>query len=373
MMLGIYIHVPFCLRKCPYCAFYSVKYSRGLKDGYVSAVVRNISAFKSKALSADTVYFGGGTPSLLTPDDIGRIITAVKESFTVPADAEITMEANPCSVTFESICGYKKAGANRISFGVQSANDAELKKLGRLHDFKRAEDCVKWAKEAGIDNISCDLMIGTPNQTLESLADSVNKLIDLDISHISAYMLKIEQGTPYDNEMIRREVADDDLSADMYMELCRLMRERGFDRYEISNFSKPGYESRHNLKYWRLEDYLGFGPSAHSLFEGRRFYVPDDLKSFISHTVQPTLTEDDCPDALEEYILLSLRIASGISLEQIKSLGGSDEAVLKAAKRFISAGLLELNNGIISLTDSGCLVSNGIILAIYDAAVGENL
>ncbi len=371
-LTGIYIHIPFCIRKCPYCAFYSVEYNEELKRRYVSSLIRNIRDYKGRNIYADTVYFGGGTPSLLAPNELESILFAVKESFLLAPDSEITIEANPSSTDYSKLCAYRKAGVNRISFGVQSSNDNELKLLGRLHDFKGAHDAVLAAKSAGFENISCDLMIGTPAQTIDSLLASTHDIASLGASHISSYMLKIEEGTPYDCERIRNSAADDDSVSDMYLALCCELSSLGYSRYEISNFSKPGFESKHNLKYWRLEDYIGFGPSAHSYFGGRRFYSPDSIEDYISSPSQPDVSEDESPDMLEEYVMLSLRLNEGMSLDRIASLGGDREAVLKKLEPLKSAGLVNLDNGKVSLTDRGALVSNGVILEVYLAAIGEN-
>lgn len=371
VMLGIYIHVPFCLRKCPYCAFYSIAYSESLKDAYVKAVARNIRKYSDMHLPCDTVYFGGGTPSLLTPRDIYTILEAVRTGFNLSPSSEITMEANPSSVTSDSLSGYYRAGVNRISFGVQSLNDNELKALGRLHDAKTALNAIDMARNAGFENISCDLMIGTPYQTIESLLSSCWQLTSIGIPHISSYMLKIEDGTPYDCAEIRDSVADDDTVCDMYLALCDELRTIGYERYEISNFSRPGLRSRHNMKYWTGEDYLGFGTSAHSLFQGKRFYVPNDIKSYIHSETQPVLTEDESPDRLEEYIMLSLRLSDGMSLEQLRLLGGSPEAVTEKARPYADAGFLNIVDNRITLTDKGALVSNRVIFELYSAATGE--
>lgn len=370
-MVGIYIHVPFCLRKCPYCAFYSVVYDWTKAGEYVAAAARNIRRYAPLMLSADTVYFGGGTPSLLSPDEVGAILDAVRQSFKLAPDAEITLEANPSSVTRQSLEGYFNCGVNRISFGVQSACDNELKMLGRLHDFGRARDAVSAAMEAGIKNISCDIMLGTPLQTMDSLLLSIDRITALQVPHISCYMLKIEEGTAYDCDKIRKLAADDDLSADMYLRLCGELRSRGYDRYEISNFAKKGFESRHNMKYWRLDEYIGIGPSAHSLFEGKRTYVPSDLNLFLQSEFQTELKEEESIDRLEEYVMLSLRTSDGISLKELKSMGADDKAVSEKARDFCRAGFLEFDGDKITLTDRGALVSNGIICELYLSAAGE--
>ncbi|MCD8005879.1 MAG: radical SAM family heme chaperone HemW [Oscillospiraceae bacterium] len=370
-MLGIYIHVPFCLRKCPYCAFYSVGYSESLKNDYVNAVARNIRKYSYMRLPCDTVYFGGGTPSLLTPRDIHTIMEAISSSFNLSPASEITMEANPSSVTLDSLSGYYRAGVNRLSFGIQSLNDNELKALGRLHDARTALKAVDMAREAGFENISCDLMIGTPYQTISSLLESCWQLTSIGIPHISCYMLKIEDDTPYDCDEIRCSVADEDAICDMYLALCDELRTVGYERYEISNFAKSGLRSRHNMKYWTGEDYLGFGPSAHSFFQGKRFYVPSNLKSYIASETQPELIEDSAPDQLEEYIMLSLRLSDGMSLERVEDLGGDSQAVLQKSRQFTASGFATITDNRITLTDKGALVSNSIIFELYSAAIGE--
>lgn len=367
-MLGIYIHLPFCLRKCPYCAFYSISYNDNMKDDYVRALVRNIRRYSEMRLPCDTVYFGGGTPSLLTPGDVNAVMDAVRHSFNLSPVSEVTIEANPSSVNSESLAGYYRAGVNRISFGVQSLNDNELRALGRLHDAKTALNAVDMARKAGFENISCDLMIGTPYQTISSLLESCQRLTNIGIPHISCYMLKIEDGTPYDCEEIREAVADDDTVCDMYLALCDELRTTGYERYEISNFAGNGLRSRHNMKYWTGEDYLGFGASAHSLFQGKRFYVPSDVQGYIASGIQPEIIEDASPDKLEEYIMLSLRLSDGLSLERVSLLGGDAEAVREKAKLFTTAGFAGISGDRIILTDKGALASNRIILELYSAA-----
>lgn len=368
-MLGIYIHVPFCLKRCNYCDFCSSIVSNGRISEYTAAMVRNIRTYAGKGLKADTVYLGGGTPSLLSPEDMSAILTAVKDSFEISSDAEITTEANPGTVTQDKLLAYRKAGINRVSFGVQSCKDNELYRLGRLHSYSQAVEAVKMAVDSGINNISCDLMIGIPEQTPETLAESVEAICALGIQHISAYMLKVEEGTPFDCNEIRSSLPDDDTVSDMYIMTAEMLLQRGFEHYEISNFSKPGVESRHNLKYWTGEPYIGFGPSAHSYFEGRRFYVPDDINDFITSTLQKINTEDDTPDKLSEYVMLGLRLSKGILLDAISSLGGDVNRLVRAAIPFESAGLLKVTNGIISLTREGFLVSNGIISRLLDSQI----
>lgn len=361
---GVYIHVPFCRRKCPYCDFYSVVADDEIIHNYALTLARNIMAFDGGNARVDTVYFGGGTPSLMSPNDIKTVLDAVKHTFTLCDNSEITLEANPCTVDFEKLFAFKRAGINRLSFGVQSADNNELSHLGRLHDFSQAELAVISAQSAGFTNISCDLMIGTPNQTLSSLKESTKRLASLKIQHISAYMLKIEEGTAFDCDTIRNSVADDDTVSEMYLAMCQQLESLGYKQYEISNFSLSGYESRHNLKYWQGTDYIGFGPAAHSFWQGKRFFVPSDLNAYLESHTQPTVSEDEAPNALEEYIMLSLRLCKGLSLENLSALGGSSNTLLKSAHPFISRGFAILNGDRLSLTPKGFLVSNEIILKL---------
>lgn len=360
-MIGIYIHIPFCKRKCPYCSFYSVEYDEELVQAYVLALKRNIEKYKGEAIFADTVYFGGGTPSLLSPLQIKDILKSVKESFVLAPDTEITMEANPSSVDFDKLCGYRNAGVNRISFGVQSACDSELMALGRLHDYELAQNAVLQARSAGFTNISCDLMIGTPRQTMESLLNSARTLCDLPVRHISAYMLKIEEGTMFDCDWVRDNVADEDTICEMYENLIHVLKINGFNQYEISNFSKTGCESRHNTKYWIGESYLGFGASAHSYFDRKRFFVPADVYEYVASDFQEEIVTEENPDKVEEYVMLSLRLTKGIDFLKITELGGNPQKIYERAQIFKGTDLCEVSEEGIKLTPKGFLVSNSII------------
>lgn len=359
-MTGLYLHIPFCARKCPYCDFYSVRYDKNLAQSYVDALVRNIARFSGQGISIDTVYFGGGTPSLLCSSQVESVLCAAAASFSLH-DPEITLEANPCTVDAQKLKEYRSAGVNRLSFGVQSANDTELASLGRLHDFARAEKAVHDAVNAGFDNISCDIMLGTAGQTLQSLDKSVNALANLPVQHISAYMLKIEKGTPYDCEQMRNASADDDLMSDMYLQTVESLGNAGFAQYEISNFAKQGFESKHNLKYWTGESYIGLGVSAHSFFGGKRYYCPRDITGFVSDPLQTEITDDASPDKLEEYVMLGLRLTKGISLQKLSQLGGSAEKVSKTAQLLEKSELCRVQGDNISLTPQGFLLSNSII------------
>ena len=303
--------MPFCTRKCPYCDFYSLPGKAELYSGYVQAVVRNLSKYPEQI---DTVYLGGGTPNLIAPY-MGEILAAVN---IVPA-AEITSECNPASATPETLSQMRKAGINRLSVGVQSLQDNELQKLGRLHNAAEAEALILAAEKAGFGSISADVMLGIPGQTAKSLSDTLERLAALPIQHISAYMLTLEPATPF-GKAPPAEMADDEQMADLYA-LCQELCDRlGFHQYEISNFAREGFECRHNLKYWRDEEYLGIGPAAHSFYEGKRFAVPKDLRRFISDDRQTVEITDDSPGDFDERVMMGLRLAEGIPEELYKPL-----------------------------------------------------
>ena len=369
-MTGIYIHIPFCLRKCPYCDFYSVRIDNGLLESYIDALCRNFRAEKYRGVKADTIYFGGGTPSVLTGGQVRRIIQGLYESFCIADDAEITIEANPCTVDRDKLLQYRQAGINRISFGVQSADDSELKALGRLHDYEGARRAVTLAQDVGFDNISCDIMLGTPEQNMVSLLYSAGKICELPIKHISAYMLKIEKGTAFDCEEVRKNTADDELVSDMYLSLTEHLNGRGFEQYEISNYARAGYESRHNLKYWLGQEYIGFGAAAHSLFDKKRYYVERDVQKYISAPLQEEIPEEEAYDERQEYIMLRVRLKSGLEKQRLKELYGdlAAEEMVRFCRTLETGGLCRVDEKKISLTPKGFLVSNSIIARLCDIA-----
>lgn len=356
--LGIYIHVPFCGKKCGYCDFYSVCYNKEQAELYVSAVIRNLRRRSDHSRVTDTLYFGGGTPSLLTPAQIGSIITEVRRSFELSPEAEITLEANPNTLTREKLSELRKAGINRLSVGVQSMRDEELKLLGRTHTASRAEKAVLDAAEAGFDNISCDLMIGLPEQSAESLEYSIDRLADLPIQHISAYILKIEEGTPFDCGEIRSILPDDDISAELYLKMVDKLRRKGFEQYEISNFSRPGYESRHNCRYWKCLDYIGIGPSAHSCNGGKRYAAYPDLERFIGSESQPEYVTDEAPCGFEEFAMLRLRLAEGLHLRDVEAHRSEIEKKIPGLEK---AGYVSFDGETVALTAKGFLMSNSVI------------
>ena len=349
--IGLYIHIPFCEKKCPYCDFYSTFLTKEVYEAYIKALLREIKKWGGKTnRPVDTVYFGGGTPSLLG-GDILPLTDAVRSAFTVSGNAEITVECNPgCDTGFYALA--RKAGANRVSLGVEAGDDLRLKALGRSHTAEEAAAAVKAARSAGFRNISCDIMIALPKSNIKTLKEDISFICDKNPDHISAYILKIEQNTAFFARKNELCLPDEDGAAEQYMTLCEELESRGYGHYEISNFAKPGKESRHNLKYWRCEEYIGIGPSAHSYFKGERFYYPRDLKGFIAGG---NVLPDGKGGDREERLMLALRLSSGVPLSEFSA------AAIEKAKKLAGAGLLNISGGKIALTDKGMLLSNSII------------
>lgn len=353
MAAGLYIHVPFCRRKCPYCNFYSIAAAPERLEAYTQAVCRNLRYYACSE-TVDTVYFGGGTPSLLSPAQIGQILETVGACFSLSADAEVTLEANPATVTTTQLRQLRNSGVNRLSFGVQSLSDSQLKCLGRLHTAQEAIETVTAAAAVGFDNLSCDLMLALPGQTPEGLEATIRQLTQLPIVHVSAYLLKVEPGTTFAQQHIASQCPDEDTAADLYLQTVEQLGAAGFAQYEISNFAKTGFESRHNCKYWHCEPYLGIGPSAHSCWNGRRFFVPSSVESFLEQPVQTVETEDDAPCTLEEQLMLGMRLTEGVPAAWLSEKQA-------AVERYCKLGFLRKAGDRIAFTPKGFLVSNTIL------------
>jgi oxygen-independent coproporphyrinogen-3 oxidase len=365
--LGIYIHIPFCRSKCAYCDFYSVPGKGEEMDAYGAALCSALEQAGEKAADywVDTVYIGGGTPSWFGSERVLRVLEQVRRSFALTEDCEITMEANPDSVTLEGLTALRQGGVNRISLGVQSAEEGVLRTAGRPHSFAQAQRAVELARQAGLDNLSLDLIYGLPGQTMEGWKNTLEQVLKLHPEHLSCYGLKVEEGTPFQrrNPM---EFPDEDTQADEYLWVCQRLKEAGFAHYEISNFARPGQESRHNLKYWTLGEYLGFGPAAHSDFGGVRFGYARDLPAWLGGKKPRSEEAVISPgERLQEYVMLGLRLSRGICREEYKSYGGTHWAALEGAFRTFSAhGLMEETNGRWHCTDQGFLVSNAILTSL---------
>ena len=365
-MAGIYLHIPFCAVKCPYCDFYSVPARPAAMDEYLSALLTEIDS-APPGLLAETVYFGGGTPILFGSGRLSTVLKKLRKRLALAKDAEITLEANPFSTPEQEYAALFQAGFNRISFGVQSAIPAELRALGRLQGQEQVKKAVFRAKEAGFQNLSADLMLGIPGQTVTTLRESVEFLDSLNLQHISAYLLKIEKGTPFEKNGFASLCPDEDSQAELYLEAVSLLKKAGFQQYEISNFSKPGYESRHNLKYWRREPYLGFGPAAHSFYRGKRYAHPRSLREYLDTQGQNIILTDPCDNPIEEELMLRLRLTEGVNIATLVPDKNAVYRVLSTARPLEKAGFLQMEKERISLTPKGFLVSNAIILRLAEA------
>lgn len=359
--LGLYVHIPFCARKCPYCDFYSLVSTPDMQEAYTRAVLAHMKRMPDD-LVADTLYFGGGTPILMKPELLGQIVECAQQKFHL--SGEITLEANPCATTLPILEQLHACGFNRISFGMQSAVEAELRILGRQHTPEQVAQAITWAKQAGFTNLSADIMLDVPQQTRDSLDSTLDFIQALEIQHVSAYLLKIEPYTAFDCDTIRAQVPDEDLAADLYLHTVHRLASMGFAQYEISNFAKPGAESRHNLKYWHAEEYLGFGPSAHGFWQGERYDYPRDLNAYIASAGQNRLLEQrqTSTSALEEAIMLGLRLTEGVEWGSLEQRFGLDTTRMRRlASQYTQYGLMKQEHGRASLTPNGFLVSNSIL------------
>lgn len=359
-MLGIYVHIPFCAKKCPYCDFYSLSFSKELVERYVAALEVAINSYCKDKISVNTIYFGGGTPNLIGADNVKKIIDCIKENFVVSRDSEITLEANPESFSKQDISAFAKAGINRLSMGLQSANESELKALGRRHTLAQVEDCIRRARECGIGNISLDLMLGIEGQTLDSLKKSIEFCKTAGVNHISSYLLKIEPETPYYKMQSTMSLPDDDFCAELYSFAVDELKACGFEQYEISNFAKDGAVSKHNLKYWQCEEYIGIGAAAHGFYKGERYFYPRDINAFMEN---PTETISDGVSGIEEEFMLALRLSCGVCLSDLckKYNVTANEKLIKKIDFFCDTGLMQKSGERIRITPRGFLVSNSII------------
>ena len=358
--LGLYIHIPFCERKCNYCDFYSAFYNKDTLGVYLSALKGEIKKWGGQLhRPIDTIYIGGGTPSLLG-DEIISLLDCIRQNFSVLDDAEITVEANPSS-SGDFLEFAKQAGAKRLSIGVQSGRDDTLKILGRTHTALDAVNTVKAARDLGFDNISLDLMIALPDSNLQTLKKDIDFILSLNPEHVSSYILKIEQNTAFSKKQNTLNLPDDDDTAEQYLYMCDAFEKNGYNHYEISNFARQHYESRHNTKYWVGDDYLGLGPAAHSCLGGKRFYYPRDLIGFIKN---PQTVYDGESGGKQEALMLGLRLSRGVDLSKI--YGEIPEIIKSKINLLESAGYIKADLPQISLTNSGMLISNSIITELLE-------
>jgi oxygen-independent coproporphyrinogen-3 oxidase len=371
-MLSLYIHVPFCVRKCRYCGFYSTPYSPGIAETFLSALTCEAesyrNAFKHRRFSS--VYIGGGTPTVLTSEQLSSLMEIIRENFTTDEGVEITLEANPNTVTIDKLSRMRSHGANRLSLGLQSFSDEILQILGRLHTAEQAVDAFRDARNAGFENISVDLIYGIPGQSISHWEETLRSAIALEPEHISAYSLSLDAGSQFMREAEAGAFAlpDEDICAAMYERALSALSSAGYGQYEISNFSRPGNECRHNMNYWERGEYAGLGPGAWSFISGRRYATIADITEYEQRLAggRSIIDEEEITDAASsarEMVLLSLRTRKGLDLSSFERACGTD--FLRRLETNMAPlrndGLLCLKEGRLVLTDRGMLLSNAVL------------
>ena len=378
--LELYVHIPFCVKKCAYCDFLSAPADAQERTLYIDALTEEIRARKNdfNAYRVSTIFLGGGTPSILEGDDSARIFRALQENFDISDDAEITMEVNPGTVTEEKAASWRKSGVNRLSIGLQSADDRELKMLGRIHTYREFLDTWKIVREAGFENVNVDLISATPGQNLRSWSETLRKAADLGPEHISAYSLIIEEGTPFyerygdgsgedeDKGNHLPPLPDEDTEREMYKATEKILAEYGYHRYEISNYAKTGYECRHNLGYWERKEYLGLGLGASSLLSECRFHNTADMGKYLRlyENAGTDICEDiehlSVEDQMEEFMFLGLRKTVGISVDDFRKAFGKEirEVYGEQMRKLEEQRLIEYSGNRVRLTERGTDISN---------------
>jgi len=378
MSFGIYIHIPYCLRKCPYCSFPSIPVLHPPEDAYVKALKSELGASSSyiEGRQPCSIYIGGGTPSLFSPDSIENILTAITNVCVIPPDAEITLEANPGTISLENLKGYLQAGVNRLSVGLQSLMDRRLKTLGRIHNSQEALECVSKAREAGFTNISVDFIFGTPGQCCNEWEEELNEIVHLGPEHISAYELTLEKETPFYEWVEKRTVLlpDEETLVSLHRATWRTLSRSGYEHYEVSNFALPGRRSRHNQIYWDRGEYLGLGAGSHTfLHQGqwgvRRWNIkdPEAYMRMVSGNGQAVQEEESLTreQAMTEALFLGLRLINGMAIGKFEELFGT--SILEAfpgVAGYLDIGLLTLNGGRLAFTEDGLLLSDRILQEI---------
>ncbi len=375
--LGIYVHIPFCIQKCHYCDFCSAAASENIKERYASALIKNIKsvAHNFAEHEVDSVFFGGGTPTCLRPKTLSDILFSIKSNYTVSKKAEISLECNPATANYDDFKVLVNSGFNRLSMGVQSVHDKELQALGRIHSFEDFKKTYSEAREAGFDNINLDLMYGIPFQTEESFKQTLKTIISYNPEHISAYALKIEPGTLFFKNKEKLILPDEDSEYNMYKLAVNTLESAGYGHYEISNYAKEGKRSRHNLKYWNADDYIGFGVSAHSCINRNRyaamnetFKYSDIILNGLSERYYFETEQLSDQEFAEEYIMMRLRLGDGLSPRKYKEKFSSDlpDKYIKRMFPFIKSGHIIYSDERYSLSDDGMYVSNYILSEILD-------
>jgi len=369
---GLYLHIPFCPGKCRYCDFYSIGYSKEDMEQYLNYLLTELELYSGflNCKKIMTIYIGGGTPGLLKVNELEQLLEKIFQSFSYPVTGEITIEANPCSLDEEKIKGYRELGVNRISLGVQSFQERDLKLLGRKHNVKEASRTIEVIKKY-FKNFNLDFIFAIPGQSLKKWLDTLKKAILFEPPHLSLYNLQIEQGTELEKLLVQGKINEvsEELDAEMYLMAIDFLKSKGYQQYEISNFSQVGYRSEHNQLYWKSRPYLGLGPSAHSFNGGYRFNNPSDLKLYSQKikSQQLPLEETDpltVEEQMAEYMFMGLRLLEGIVLAEFQERFGRDliEVYSEEVNKLIDSGLLELNQNRIRLTEKGLLLANQVFL-----------
>lgn len=364
--LGIYIHIPFCKRKCAYCDFISFSGKAKLIEKYVEALKREINKceIKKEDYIVKTIYFGGGTPSFIESKYIVEILEAIKEKFNIPKTAEITIEINPGTITEKKLKDYYEVGINRISFGLQSTNSWLLKLVGRIHSYSSFLEGYNLARKVGFKNINVDLMIGLPVQTLEDVQKDLSRIIELNPEHISVYSLIVEEGTRIEEKIKNKELylPSEKLERRMYWEVKKELEEAKYIHYEISNFAKKGYESKHNLSCWNQEEYLGFGLAAHSYFNNVRYSNTDDFDEYFDWPENSKIIHErqTTEDKQKEFMLLGLRKIEGVKISDFKNKFIENPIYLyrESLNKLVTQGLIKIDIDSIKLTDRGIDLAN---------------
>jgi oxygen-independent coproporphyrinogen-3 oxidase len=349
---GLYVHIPFCEARCHYCDFVTFINSEDKTDSYIRALSHEFSLHQGKKI--DTIFFGGGTPSILTPIQFQKISHLIRSQFDLSNLQEFTIEVNPESASIEKFQIYKDCGVNRLSFGLQTMDESLLKSIGRLHDKKRFLQAYNMAETIGFKNINTDLMFGLPGQSLESWENTLEEIVKISPAHISTYALKIEKGARWGAQKLE---VDDDLEADMYLLASDYLKSQGYNHYEISNFSKPGLESKHNLKYWENQETIGVGVSSTSFINEKRIKNTSNLESYIrsgisAGSIEKTIESLEKNEAILESTMLALRLERGVSFERVSGMN------IPMIKTFLDKHLAQLNKGSYQLTPKGWLLSN---------------
>lgn len=369
--IGIYIHIPFCKRKCFYCDFCSFETNANLYKEYVDCLIEEIKNcnVNNKEVLIKTIYIGGGTPSIIDEKYIELIISALKDKFNFDKKCEMTIEVNPGTANIDKLKKYKEIGINRLSIGLQTTNDRLLNLIGRIHNFNEFENVYDIARSVGFKNVNVDLMIGLPTQTIDDVVESLDKIIKKNPEHISVYSLILEEGTKLEKMVKNRkiDVLEDELERDMYWTVKRTLKQNGYNHYEISNFAKSGFESKHNTDCWKQHEYLGFGLSAHSYFNDIRYSNICDISKYISNIKNKDFEKNveineiqDKKSKENEFIILGLRMLKGVNIDGFYKIFNENPTKMyaKQIEKLTNQGLIKIENGNIKLTDKGIDFAN---------------